>query len=516
LAQFKKTIEELASHLAIANAEHAKLDVTGLAYNSKEIKAGDAFFCIPGEKFDGNKFIGDAIKSGAILIVSEKEKPEDFGKDHPGFSGAYFKVDCVREAMGRIASYFYDYPSNKLRLLGVTGTNGKTTTTHVIEHVLNKCGHKTALIGTMGVRWPGRADFVDTHHTTPQSIDLQKLLAQMVADGVTHAAMEVSSHAIFLKRVEGCQFASASLTNLTQDHLDFHKTMDDYRHAKIGLWDLLSLSKAQNKSSVINKDDSSAVYFTQATPESARLLTYGFKESDFQVISAKYSGTGTEIVLKTPESKDQVNVTLPLLGEFNVYNVLCAMAICFAEGVSVSQFQEALGSFETVPGRFQLVGLGREREQDEKNTPICIVDYAHTPDGLEKILKAARPMVEDGKKLYVVFGCGGDRDPTKRPKMAEIAASLADEIVVTSDNPRSEDPDKIIEDILVGIDQSKKKLVAVEADRRTAIHQTIARAKAHDMVVVAGKGHETYQILKDRTIDFNDAEEIKIALKKRL
>lgn len=508
-----KTIEELGKVLGIEVPDAGALEITGLAYNSKEIKAGDAFFCIPGEKFDGNNFISDAIKAGALLIVSEKDKPDDLDKN---FKGAYFKVECVRESMGRLASYFFDNPSSKLRLLGVTGTNGKTTTTHVIEHVLNACGHKTALIGTMGVRWPGKADYVDTHHTTPQSIDLQKLLAQMVIDGVTHAAMEVSSHAIFLKRVEGCQFACASLTNLTQDHLDFHKTMDEYRHAKIGLWDLLSLSNAQNKSSVINKDDPSLIYFTQATPESARLFTFGFKESDFQVLQAKYSGTGTEIVLKTPESKDEVKLTLPLLGEFNVYNVLTAMAICYAEGVSVSQFQKALSTFESVPGRFQLVALSENDSENEKDTPICIVDYAHTPDGLEKILKAARPMVEDGKKLFVVFGCGGDRDPMKRPKMAEVAASLADQLIITSDNPRSEDPDKIIEDILVGIDQSKKDLVAVEADRRTAIHETIARAQAKDMVVVAGKGHETYQILKDRTIDFNDAEEIKIALKKRL
>lgn len=507
-----KTIEELSRVLGIEVPQSGKLDITGLAYNSKEVKAGDAFFCIPGEKFDGNKFVGDAIKAGALLIVSEKDKPESFDKDYPDYIGAYFKVECVREAMARLASYFYDNPSSKLRLLGVTGTNGKTTTTHIIEHVLNSTGHKTALIGTMGVRWPGKSDFVDTHHTTPQSIDLQKLLAQMVADGVTHAAMEASSHAIFLKRVEGCQFASASLTNLTQDHLDFHKTMDHYRHSKLGLWDLLSLSKVKNKSSVVNKDDPSSVYFCQATPESARLLTYGFKDSDFQVKTAKYSGTGTQIILSTPESNDDVKLTLPLLGEFNVYNVLCAMAICYAEGVSVSQFEKALKNFESVPGRFQLVGL----DGDNQDTPICIVDYAHTPDGLEKILKAARPMVMDGKKLFVVFGCGGDRDPTKRPKMAEVAASLADQLIITSDNPRSEDPDKIIEDILVGIDQSKKKEVAVESDRRTAIHETIARAQAHDMVVVAGKGHETYQILKDRTIDFNDAEEIKVALKKRL
>jgi len=508
-----KTIEELGKVLGIEVPDAGALEINGLAYNSKEIKAGDAFFCIPGEKFDGNKFISDAIKAGALLIVSEKDKPEDLDKN---FNGAYFKVECVRTAMGQLASHFFDYPSTKLRLLGVTGTNGKTTTTHVIEHVLNASGFKTALIGTMGVRWPGKADFVDTHHTTPQSIDLQKLLAQMVKDGVTHAAMEVSSHAIFLKRVEGCQFASASLTNLTQDHLDFHKTMDQYRYAKLGLWDLLSLSNAKDKTSVINKDDPSVIYFTQATPESATLFTFGFKESDFQVLSAKYSGTGTEIVLKTPESKDEVKLTLPLLGEFNVYNTLTAMAVCFGEGVSVSQFQKALSTFESVPGRFQLVALGENESKNDKNSPICIVDYAHTPDGLEKILKAARPMVEDGKKLFVVFGCGGDRDPMKRPKMAEVAASLADQLIVTSDNPRSEDPDKIIEDILAGIDQSKKEKVTVEACRRTAIYQTIAQAQAQDMVVVAGKGHETYQILKDRTIDFNDAEEIKIALKKRL
>lgn len=516
MTRFQKSIEDLAGVLGINVPENAKTVVTGLAYNSKEVKAGDAFFCIPGEKFDGNKFIPDVVQAGAVLVVSEKDQPADLK------SGvAYFKVECVREAMGRLAAYFYDNPSTKLRLLGVTGTNGKTTTTHIVEHVLNACGHKTALIGTMGVRWPGpsRKDFVDTHHTTPQSIDLQRLLAQMVDDGVTHAAMEVSSHALFLKRVEGCQFTCAGITNLTQDHLDFHKTMDHYRQSKILLWDLLSLSKSTNKSSIINLDDPSSVYFIQATPESAKLLTFGWnnnlsreRKADFSVTEASYSGEGTVIKLKTPESPDDVTMNLPLLGEFNVYNTLCAMAICFAEGVSLTEFQKAILNFDPVPGRFQLVSLDKQKN----NSPICIVDYAHTPDGLEKILKAARPMVGEGKKLIVIFGCGGDRDATKRPAMAQVATQLADEIVITSDNPRSEDPEKIIADILNGVVNAEKKSVEVESDRKTAIHNTIAGAQPLDMVVVAGKGHETYQILKDRTIDFNDAEEIKTALKKRL
>ncbi len=506
----KKRIEDLARVLGLQAPENADLVISGLAYNSKEVKSGDAFFCIPGEKYDGNLFIADALKSGAVLIVSEKNKPADFDK-----SCAYFKVECVREAMAKLAAYFYDNPSAKLRLLGVTGTNGKTTTTHLVEHVLNACGKKTALIGTMGVRFPGQSNYVDMHHTTPQSIDLQRLLSQMVEDGVTHAAMEVSSHALFLKRVEACQFVSASLTNFTQDHLDFHETMDHYRQSKIGLWDLLSLSKSENKSSIINIDDPSQIYFTQATPESARLFTFGFnKEADFSVQQANYSGDGTVLQIKTPEQDQEFKLTLPLLGEFNVYNALTALAICYAEGVSVTEFQKAILKFDSVPGRFQLVSLNGTKK--ETKNPICIVDYAHTPDGLEKILKAARPMVEQGKKLIVIFGCGGDRDATKRPKMAQVASLLADQIVVTSDNPRSEDPDKIILDILNGLSAEEKKLVSVEADRKTAIHNTIESAQPKDMVVVAGKGHETYQILKDRTIDFNDAEEIKIALKKRL
>ena len=488
--------------------------VTGIAYDSRQVQPGDAFFSIEGQKQDGNTFIAQALERGASCIFSEKQ------------SGPYavplVVVGDVREALARVSDYLYERPSNKLRLLGVTGTNGKTTTTHLIEHILNFHGLKCGLVGTLGARLPifeeedgkpvfkGKSEYLDVHHTTPQACDLQALLHTMAERGLTHVAMEVSSHALALKRVLGTNFASACLTNITQDHLDFHKTMEHYYRSKRILFEMLNANTSGKAVAVVNLDDALAKEFISATGKGVELLTYGkTPEATIHPRQFHFDFRGTSLCLATPHG--DIEFSTRLTGEFNLYNVMAAMAVCLGEGLTKEQVAAALKDFGGVSGRFEVVPPppGSERQ------PLCIVDYAHTPDGLENVLKAARALVENqgSGRLIAVFGCGGDRDSSKRPQMGEIAETLADLVVVTSDNPRSEEPQQIIADILAGIKRLKD--VTVEADRAKAIAEAVKMARPDDVVLIAGKGHETYQILKDRTIDFDDRIEVANALKQR-
>ncbi|MCA9801846.1 MAG: UDP-N-acetylmuramoyl-L-alanyl-D-glutamate--2,6-diaminopimelate ligase [Cyanobacteria bacterium HKST-UBA02] len=500
-----KEIEPLLRRWGLQSGMQSRAqEFTGLAYDSRSLARGDIFFCIQGEKFDGNDYVRQAAEQGAALIISEKQKPNAFF--HP-----YVQVPDIRLAMADAASYYYEEPSKKLRILAVTGTNGKTSTTHLIEHIFNGAGKKAGLVGTMGARWPrsdaGKA-YVDMHHTTPQCIDLQSVLASMAEDRVTHVAMEVSSHALVLKRVELCHFASACLTNVTQDHLDFHKTMDNYWKSKRLLFTALTQSCHSNRSAIINIDDGYAREFINAVDPSTRVYTYGFsKDADYRVLDATYSQSGTRIILKTPSGS--LNLNTPLVGHFNVYNVLAALVVCLGEGIPPSACLDGIETFTGVDGRFQVVSAGGGNKE-----PLCIVDYAHSPDGLENVLKVARGLVPANGRLIVVFGCGGDRDRSKRPQMGSIAEVHADRVFVTSDNPRSEDPKMIIADILAGITRIKD--VVVEQDREKAIHAAIAEAGSNDVVVVAGKGHETYQLIKDEVLDFDDRIKVREALEARL
>lgn len=477
---------------------------SGVSYDSRAVAPGHIFFCVPGEKFDGNDFIADAVASGALAIVSEKPKPS-------GFSHPYLNVKDVRQAMSEAADYLYDHPSQKLRVLGVTGTNGKTSTTHIIEHVMNQSGCKAGLVGTMGVRWAGGghgSDFIEARHTTPQAADLHRLFYQMVTAGVSHVAMEVSSHALALKRVDNCQFASVCLTNITQDHLDFHKTMEHYWRSKLLLFSALNHSLIDNKNAIVNIDQELAPEFLSALSPQINKFTYGFSQNaDFRAKNARFDQNGTALTVLTPDGP--LDLKLKLVGNFNVYNALAALAICFTEGIARDSLKEGLESFTGVSGRFQVVST-----ESTKKEPLCIVDYAHSPDGLENVLKVARELVPASGKLVVVFGCGGDRDTSKRPQMGGIAESLADTVIVTSDNPRSEDPQQIIIDILAGIKRMNED-VRVEADRSRAIQLAVTEAGDHDVVVVAGKGHETYQLIKGQTFDFDDRIEVQKALKNR-
>lgn len=479
---------------------------TGVSYDSRTVAPGHIFFCVHGEKLDGNNFMGDAVKSGAVLIISEKPKPS-------GFSTPYLTVKDVRQAMSEAADYLYEHPSQKLRVLGVTGTNGKTSTTHIIEHILNGSGRKAGLVGTMGVRWAGAGHgdgYIEAKHTTPQAADLHRLFYQMVTGGITHVAMEVSSHALALKRVDNCQFASACLTNITQDHLDFHKTMEHYWRSKLLLFTALNTSPLSPKNAIVNIDQELAPEYLGAVDASVKKFTYGFSEkADFRATNTRFDQSGTSLTVLTPDGP--LDLRLKLVGTFNVYNVLAALAICSAEGVTHKELKEALESFPGVCGRFQVVS---DMSGSNSNDPLCIVDYAHSPDGLENVLNVARELVPPDGKLIVVFGCGGDRDTSKRPQMGAIAESLADQVVVTSDNPRSEEPQQIIIDILAGIKRMNEDIL-VEPDRAKAIQLAVLEASDKDVVVVAGKGHETYQIIKGQTFDFDDKVEVQKALKKR-
>jgi UDP-N-acetylmuramoyl-L-alanyl-D-glutamate--2,6-diaminopimelate ligase len=477
---------------------------SGVCYDSRKVAPGDAFVCIEGEKFDGNKFIADAVKAGAACIVSQRESAQPLPIP-------YVQVKDVRTALADLAAYYYDEPSSKIRLIGVTGTNGKTTTTHLIEHIFLADRRKIGLIGTLGARWSEAnqpSQYLDTKHTTPQASDLQALLADMASKNVAHVAMEVSSHALALERVRACEFAVACLTNVTQDHLDFHKTMENYWRAKRQLFEMLVKSRQSNKTAIVNADDELAGEFIKASSGSGvRTWTYSWNQgADMYVKSAQFNFKGTRLKLETPHG--ELDLQLHLNGRFNVYNVMAALLICMAEGVDLEVCKEALEEFKGVPGRFETVTTGGEHDE-----PLCLVDYAHTPDGLENVLKAARALVPNQGKLIVVFGCGGDRDATKRPQMGQIADNLADLVVVTSDNPRSEDPGLIINTILKGV--TRKADLIVEEDRAKAIHKAVEIAAPLDIIVVAGKGHETYQILKDKTIDFDDRVEVHKALTDR-
>lgn len=475
------------------------VDISGIAYDSRKVGKGDAFFCIEGEKQDGNQFVGDAVAQGAACIFTQRS-------DVKAQSVPVIHVADVRSALAQAANYLFDTPSKRLRLLGVTGTNGKTTTTHLIERMLEFAGKKVGLIGTLGSRWTGR-QYQDAKHTTPQASDLQELLNAMTVDSVSHVAMEVSSHALALKRVEGCHFSCAVLTNITQDHLDFHKTMDSYWRAKRLLFEQLLESEQQNLSAIINADIPLSAEFERVVRgTSVNTLTYGFSDkADITAESLEFNFAGTKMSLRTPEGTQSVQMRLN--GPFNVYNTMAAVAVCMTEGVPLSTCVECLESFPGVSGRFEVVSTQSNEE------PLCIVDYAHTPDGLENVLNAARTLVPEGGRLIAVFGCGGDRDSSKRPQMGEIAETRADLVFVTSDNPRTEDPQQIIADILAGI--RRLKSAHVEPDRASAIRQAVSLATKDDVIVVAGKGHETYQILNDRTIDFDDRIEVRNALRSR-
>lgn len=464
------------------------VEVAGLAYDSRRVEPGWVFVAVRGERNDGHDFVAEAVKRGAVGLVVEAGREAGMS---PPPGGAMAVVANSREAMAAIARAFYDDPSSKLTLAGVTGTNGKTTTALLIDAIFRAAGHESGVIGTLEYRIGARQ--MRAPHTTPEAIDLQGLLAEMVGEGVTHAAMEVSSHALSLRRVDGCQFAAAVFTNLTPEHLDFHETMEHYFQAKVRLFDDPQYLPAGGKRvNAVNVDDEAGKLI--AARAMGQTLTFGLSQkAHCRAEQIELGPEGTRFLAVHPSGR--VPVRMKLIGEFNVYNVMGALAACIGMGVEPEVACSAIEEMPPVRGRF-------ERVPSSKRT--VLVDYAHSPDGLRRALETARRVTRG--RVIVVFGCGGDRDRTKRPVMGELASRLADRCVITSDNPRRERPEAIIGEILAGIPKKTRVGCSVEPDRAKAIRAAIEEAKPEDLVLIAGKGHEDYQIFADETIHFDDRE----------
>lgn len=460
------------------------VDIKGISYNSNTIKSHEIFVCLKGEHVDGHNFAQMAFEKGAVAIMAE----------HPlNIEIPQLIVDSTQEKIADLAACFYHNPSHSLNLIGVTGTNGKTTVTHLVQKIFEHESKKCALIGTLGYKLCSASDYLEAKHTTPQAPELQHMLSTILQSDISNIAMEVSSHALEQFRVKNCQYSGAAFTNLTQDHLDFHITMENYFNAKAKLFSGLK----EGAYAVINNDDKWAKKLISKINDGVRVLTYGAKNNS-SLMAKDIVFTSHGVSFKCCYQDECVEINLKLNGMFSVYNALCAIGVGLMSGISLSSCKDALEATKSVAGRFEIV----------HSDPMVIVDYAHTPDGLENILRAARELTPSDGELICMFGCGGDRDATKRPKMGSIAQTLSDKIVITSDNPRSEDPQQIITDILSGLKLINPKTVFVEPDRRLAIELLKKISSDNDVIVLAGKGHEDYQILKDKTIHFDDREEV--------
>ncbi|SEH15348.1 UDP-N-acetylmuramoyl-L-alanyl-D-glutamate--2,6-diaminopimelate ligase [Thermoleophilum album] len=474
--------EGVARELIVRGEE--PVEIVDLAYDSRRVVRGTLFFCVPGLRADGHDFAPEAVARGAAALVCQRRL------DLPV---SQVLVDDVRTAMALMAARFFGDPSTRLRVVGVTGTNGKTTTTFLVRHLLEEAGIRCGLLGTVCQVIGGEQ--LPAQRTTPESLDLQRTFARMVAAGDQACAMEVSSHALELGRVRGTRFACKVFTNLTQDHLDFHGTMDAYFAAKRRLF------VEHEGPAVVGIDNEWGRRLARELPGA---VTFAIdRPAELRAVDVEFDLSGARFTLLAPEQR--LRCELPLPGRFNVENALAALAAVRVLGVPLEQAVAALASFPAVPGRFERI--------DEGQPFGVLVDYAHTPDSLERLLRAARPLCRG--RLWCVFGCGGDRDRGKRPQMGRIAAALADRVVVTSDNPRSEDPEAIIDEIVAGIDGFDG--VVREVDRRRAIELAIAAAEPGDLVVIAGKGHEQGQEFAHGRIEpFDDREVARTALLARL
>ncbi len=464
--------------------EVERKDISGIEYDSRRVRSGSIFVAIKGFSTDGHRYIQQAISNGAVVVVVEDDTsiPNDLIK-HQRLTKIY--VENSRTALAALAHAYYKEPSEKLKILGITGTNGKTTTTFIIKYILESLGHKTGLVGTIA-NYIG-SEQIESSLTTPESSDLMKLLFDMHQAGCEYAVMEVSSHSLQLGRVSALNFTGALFSNITSDHLDFHGTFDNYLAAKKILFDNLK----EEAFAVYNCDD----------PSSAKLIgdcgamksSYGTASSaDFRLSDIKFDMRGTDFTINS--SSGNYSVHVPLVGAFNAYNAACAFTAVTRLGIDPVESVKLLASVPHVPGRFEIV---------RKNEKYAIVDYSHTADSLEKTLQNIREIVGKSRKVYTVFGCGGDRDATKRPIMGKIASDLSDHVVITNDNPRSEDPEKIINDIKRGI--TKDNYVSI-VDREDAIKHAIKESEKDAIILIAGKGHERYTIEKGVKSYFSDKE----------
>ncbi|HKV42762.1 MAG TPA: UDP-N-acetylmuramoyl-L-alanyl-D-glutamate--2,6-diaminopimelate ligase, partial [Blastocatellia bacterium] len=497
--EVKLKLAELAKHLEPSLAAGLggkwEVDAVDVTHDSRQSGPGIVFVAIRGEVTDGNQFVAAAVAGGAAAIVSEQPAPPDAG-------APWIQVRNARAALAQASAAVHDHPSRKLKLGGITGTNGKTTTAHLVDSIIREAEGVSAMLGTITYRIG--AESAEAHHTMPESSDIQRFLARALRAGCRSAALEVSSHGIELNRADELSFAAAVFTNLTRDHLDYHKTMEAYFGAKKKLFD--GSLGAVPKCCIVNIDDE----YGRRLAELARgtVVTYGLRAGDVKAEEFVLGPTGIEMTARL--SDGSTHLSSPLVGRPHVYNILAAAATGMALGFDSPVIARGISRCPIVPGRFEQVTLG----QPSKVNFRVVVDYAHTDDALKNVLQTAREIVRKRGRVITVFGCGGDRDRSKRAPMGEAAGRLSDVVIVTSDNPRSEDSEAIIRDIEPGIETSGRPYVKV-LDRRQAIFRAIEEARSGDVVVIAGKGHETYQIIGGLKAHFDDREVARDALSQR-
>jgi UDP-N-acetylmuramoyl-L-alanyl-D-glutamate--2,6-diaminopimelate ligase len=461
--------------------------VYAITDDSRAVTMGSLFVAVKGERVDGHGFIEQAIKAGAVAVVAQETVAS-------GLVPLVRVVDS-RKALGLLGSRFHGDPSAHLKVIGVTGTNGKTTTTYLCKALLEGIGRRVGLIGTVGYQIG--QETLPASHTTPGALDLQELLAKMVESGLTTAVMEVSSHALALDRTSGCEYDVAVFTNLTQDHLDFHHTMDEYSEAKLRLFTGMAGGQKAGKLAIVNMDDPRGATIRTACP----VPVWGYaiqNQADLKAERVSLSLTGTTFTAATPAGS--FTVESRLVGEHNVYNLLGAIGVALHDGATSDQICEAAIRITNVPGRFERISSGQDF--------TVVVDYAHTEDALLRLLTAAQALKTD--RIITVFGCGGDRDRGKRPKMGRAAVEYSDVVILTSDNPRTEDPMAILHEVEIGVRDALQRRSHVQyhlvPDRRDAIGAAIREARLGDMVLIAGKGHEDYQIIGTKKFHFDDRE----------
>jgi UDP-N-acetylmuramoyl-L-alanyl-D-glutamate--2,6-diaminopimelate ligase len=465
-------------------SESGDAAVKGLDYDSRRVQPAWVFVAMKGASTDGNRYIDAAIAAGAVAVVT------DSAEQTPRAGVAWALVPHGRRALARLSANFYKHPAERLRVTGVTGTNGKTTTAFILEAVLQAAGRRNALVGTVEYHLPG--EVLAAPHTTPESLELNRMFARALANGATEAVMEVSSHALEQARVYGIPFDVAVFTNLTQDHLDYHHTMPEYFAAKRIMFE--GCGTEPPRCAVVNLDDEAGRALAEFSRRRSQVLSYGIDVGDFHAEHLEMTPQGNKFTLTTPDGP--IELRSPLIGRVNVYNVLAACAAAYARGCTAEQIARGIGGMSRVPGRFERV--------DEAQPFAVVVDYAHTDDALRNLTRLARDFVQRGNgRVISVFGCGGDRDRGKRPKMGRAAGEGSDFVVVTADNPRSEDPEAIIAESVPALRETGTRFT-VEADRRKAIALALAEAKSGDIVLIAGKGHERTQTTREGVFPFDD------------
>ena len=493
----KKTwiLKELLPPLAAEKIKgDLRQEIRGIAYDSRRVEDGYLFFAVPGLRNNGINFIDEAVKRGAKAIITQEDLP-----DCPDYKGiSYITVDDIREVLSRVSSVFCGFPSRRLKVIGITGTNGKTSTAYLLESILMSAHLKVGVIGTINYRMGKQ--IIPAVRTTPESLELNLLLEEMVACGITHVIMEVSSHALAQRRVSRIDFALGVFTNFSQDHLDYHKNMEDYFSSKNLLFEHLGRSSQREgrKISVLNGDDPVSTRILrrlEAFPQ-VEILSFGLGDKNsLQAKVVESNASVNRFLIKNGLENIEVNLALP--GKHNLYNALAAAACSAGLGMNPKFIKEGLEKLKHIPGRFEFIG---------KDLPFKIaVDYAHTEEALRNILEASRDF--NPKRIILVFGCGGDRDKSKRPLMGRVAGELAHFSILTSDNPRGEPPEKIIADIEAGF--GSKKNYQVILDRCQAIESALKTVRPDEMIIIAGKGHETYQIYKDAVIPFDDRKVVR-------